>query len=100
MHLYSGMRTRACSLIALRECEVVDYVHLAPDGITLGDIRKHPRSWNEFAQLDGFASYEAMLAWFQAQYATSHFIGQVHRWKDADCGGPGVRRGNTEGGHG
>ncbi len=80
MHLFTGMRTKACNLIATRPCVVVDYVHLAPDGITLGNTAKHPQTWDEFAQLDGFRDYDQMLGWFRAQYGSDHFIGTVHRW--------------------
>ena len=80
MQLYTGLRTKLATLIAARPCVVVDYVHLAPDGITLGDTRKHPPTWDEFARLDGFRDYEQMLAWFRNQYGSDRFIGTVHRW--------------------
>ena len=80
MHLYTGMRTKACRLIAVRPAVVVDYCHIAPDGVTLGDVRKHPRDRDEFAQLDGFPDFTAMLPWFEVQYGSPRFIGTVHRW--------------------
>jgi len=80
MQLYTGMRTKACAkIIADRSCALVDYCHLAPDGITFGDKTKHP-SIDEFAQLDGFKSFDDLLSWFQGKYGTPHFIGYVHRW--------------------
>ena len=80
MQLYTGQRTRQCRMIAEKVCSVTDYVHLAPDGITLGNVTKHPPTWDEFARLDGFADYGQMLTWFQRQYGSAHFIGTVHRW--------------------
>ncbi len=83
MHLFTGQRTRQCVKLAERPCVVVDCVHLTPDGITLGNVKKHPRCWDEFAALDGFSSYEALLAFFVKQYGSDRFTGTVHRWAAA-----------------
>ncbi len=80
MHLFTGLRTAACQKLAERLCVVVDYVHLSPDGLTVGDNRKHPRDISEFARLDGFTDFDDMLRWFRTQYGEYHFIGYVHRW--------------------
>lgn len=82
VQLYTGQRTAKCR--KLREddpvLETVDYVHIDPTGITLGDTRKHPSSTDEFARLDGFRDFSDMLAWFQKKYGETHFVGYVHRW--------------------
>ena len=83
MHLFTGMRTKSCVRLADRTCEVVDYVHLAPGGLTFGNTAKHPRDIDEFAQLDGFPTFEAMLAWLQRAHGTEHILGTVHRWRSA-----------------
>ena len=92
MHLYTGMRTKACELIAVRPAVVVDYCHIAPEGLTLGDVRKHPRNRDEFAQLDGFADFDAMLRWFEQRYGSSRFIGVVHRWATPPARSAGEKR--------
>jgi hypothetical protein len=79
MHLFTGLRTKRCERIANVQCMLTDYVHLEPSGITFGNKGNHP-DCDGFAQLDGFRDFDDMLAWFQAAYATQHFIGTVHRW--------------------
>lgn len=81
LQLYTGQRTKACRKLKEAECLYVDYVHLAPDGITCGNGDLHTGSLDAFAIRDGFKNYEAMLAWFKAKYGTDHFVGYVHRWK-------------------
>lgn len=85
MHLYTGLRTKQCVKLAQHPCIVSDYVHLAPDGLTVGNIMKHPRDTDEFAQLDGFRTYDEMHAWFVQQYGSDHFYGFVHRWEIANA---------------
>jgi hypothetical protein len=81
LQLYTGQRTKKCRKLRDAVCESVDYVHIAPDGLTFGDKSKHPRSVDEFARADGFKDFSAMLAWFEKRYGSNHFIGYVHRWK-------------------
>lgn len=80
--LYTGQRTKSCRRLRNDDppLEVVDYVHLAPDGITFGNKAKHPGA-DDFARMDGFPNYAAMHAWFKARYGEEHFVGYVHRWK-------------------
>jgi hypothetical protein len=79
MHLFTGLRTKLCVRIKDVKCALVDYVHLAPDGITFGNKANHP-DCDGFARLDGFRDFDDMLAWFQRQYGDRRFIGYVHRW--------------------
>jgi len=83
LQLYTGMRTKACRLIVPPVvCLVADYCHIAPDEITFGNKDLHPKSIDEFAAMDGFTSYEALLRWFENKYGQNHFIGFVHRWRN------------------
>lgn len=78
--LYTGQRTKACRKLGEGVCEVVDYVGIRPDGITLGNTSKHPRDIDDFARADGFANFKAMVAWFEKKYGSPYFQGFVHRW--------------------
>lgn len=81
LQLYVGQRTKNCRLIREQECAYVDYVHIAPDGLTFGDKEKHPGDTNAFARRDGFNDFDEMLAWFAKKYGEFRFVGYVHRWK-------------------
>ena len=82
VQLYTGQRTKKCRKLRpdTTLC-YVDYVHIAPDGLTFGNKEKHPGNADAFAKRDGFKDFSDMLAWFQKKYGASHFVGYVHRWK-------------------
>lgn len=79
---YTGQRTKRCRRLRKDEprLETVDYIHIAPDGITLGNKVLHPGNVDDFARADGFRNYAAMHAWFKARYGSDHFVGYLHRW--------------------
>jgi hypothetical protein len=81
LQLYTGQRTKKCRLLREARCAYVDYVHIAPDGLTFGNKEKHPGNADAFARRDGFKDFSDLLAWFQKKYGTSHFVGYVHRWE-------------------
>lgn len=81
LQLYTGQRTKSCRKLREAECLYVDYVHIAPDGLTVGDTEKHHGNADAFAKRDGFENYAAMVAWFEKKYGSPHFVGYVHRWK-------------------
>lgn len=81
LQLFTGQRTKNCRKLREAECLYVDYVHIAPDGLRLGDETKHPGDADAFARRDGFKDFDAMLAWFKNKYGSDHFVGYVHRWK-------------------
>lgn len=81
LQLFTGQRTKNCRKLREAECLSVDYVHIAPDGLTVGDAKKHPGDAEAFARRDGFEDYKSMVAWFEDKYGTPHFVGYVHRWK-------------------
>lgn len=81
LQLYTGQRTKACRILREAECLYVDYVHITPDSLTVGNTDKHPGNAEAFARRDGFKDYAAMVAWFRAKYGSPHFVGYVHRWK-------------------
>lgn len=81
LQLYTGQRTKKCRKLREAECAYVDYVHIAPEGLTVGDTRKHEGNADAFARRDGFKDYDDMVAWFTKKYGSSHFVGYVHCWK-------------------
>lgn len=84
VQLYTGQRTKACRKLVDPDpvLEVVDYVGIRPDYLTVGDVRKHPADIDAFARQDGFENYRAMVAWFEKKYGSPYFYGYVHRWKN------------------
>lgn len=85
LQLYRGMRTRQCFLIGRARCVSVHAVtitvgkHTMPtslDGAHIGGGHLH-----DFAQADGFASAEDMLAFWQAEHGIGKFEGVLIRWE-------------------
>lgn len=83
--LYTGQRTKACRKLVEPDpvLDLVGYVAIRPEYLTLHDTRQHPGDADDFARRDGFRDYADMVAWFQARYGTREFIGYVHRWRAA-----------------
>jgi hypothetical protein len=81
LQLFTGQRTKACRKLREAECLYVDYVHIAPEGLTFGDTDKHAGNADAFAKRDGFKDYADLVAWFTKKYGSPHFVGYVHRWK-------------------
>lgn len=91
MHLYTGLRTKECKLIAVKECSETLRCIIEPRGICLQKSsapREHfglillPLAASDlFAISDGFASYMRMYEWFLDRYKQEVFHGFVHRWK-------------------
>ena len=84
MHLYTGLRTKQCKLIAVKKCAYTWQVIIEPRGVTLGDepnlvILDRAHS-DLFAVADGFLNYPAMYNWFLERYKQEVFHGFLHRW--------------------
>lgn len=84
MHLYTGLRTKRCKLIAVKKAVQVENISIAPSGITIG---VHPvmvtldTAYSDlFAFADGFLNYRAMYEWFLDNYKQEVFHGFLHRW--------------------
>lgn len=90
MHLYTGMRTKDCKLIAVKKCVSVQRIIIEPRGLTFekpeldgkfaGLIYLDGASSNAHAVADGFTSYMKMYEWFLGRYKTDVFHGFLHRW--------------------
>lgn len=80
--LYTGQRTPECRKLRHDDPPLVavTYCAIRPEYLTLGDASLHPGDLDEFARMDGFKDYAAMVAWFDAKYGSRMFIGYLHRW--------------------
>jgi ribosomal protein L2 len=85
LQIYTGQRTADCRKLINADpvCTFVGYVHLRPDGITVGNVNSHPRDIDEFARADGFRDYADMHAWFAETYGSPFFIGSMIKWHRA-----------------
>ncbi|MGO7686224.1 hypothetical protein ACC696_16390 [Rhizobium ruizarguesonis] len=83
IQLYTGQRTPECRKLTADDpvCTRVTYIAIRASGITLGNVEGLPRNRDEFARLDGFEDYAAMLHWFQQRYGAGEFVGYLHQWE-------------------
>lgn len=88
MHLFTGLRTKQCKLLAVKKCVAVESVIIDPRGLIVGTapalmLLDKPDS-DVFAFKDGFLNYHAMREWFLNKYRQQNlavFHGFVHRWE-------------------
>lgn len=85
MHLYTGLRTKAARLIAVRPCVSVRPVIIRPEGLEVLHqmaFVKLGEPWRErFARADGFSCFDAMYDFFHETYGTEEITGFCHRWE-------------------
>jgi hypothetical protein len=80
LYLYTGMRTKACRKLLEAPCQSVVRVELDRDEVRLGGYPLPAAAWEAFAQADGFASFEEMIAWFDQQYGLPAIDLELIRW--------------------
>lgn len=84
MHLYTGLRTKQCKLIAIKKAVAVENVIIEPRGIIVGTppcmMLLDPINSDMFAMRDGFLNFMRLYDWFLNQYQQEVFHGFVHRW--------------------
>lgn len=98
MHLFTGMRTKACKKIATVTCTEIltieispflfkGYVHLTAAN---DDTSILSEDWQleAFAKRDGFFSWDDMCIFWQETHGALLFQGEVYRW---DALTPGVK---------
>lgn len=83
VQLFTGQRTKACRKLVDPDpvLDLIGYVAIRPEYLTLHDTRQHPGDADLFANRDGFNDYADMVAWFQSKYRTREFVGFIHRWR-------------------
>lgn len=90
MHLFTGMRTKACKRIATVTCTEILKIDISPfyfrGYVWLGandnatTLSSEPEL-QAFARRDGFSSSEEMCDFWQASHGALLFRGEVYRWE-------------------
>lgn len=93
VQLYTGMRTRQCSLIGTATCNQVAPIHLYLSPADTGGrvsicvpeapmIFTTPEQLDHFARCDGFADWPDLLSfWAKAHPETGLFVGVIINWE-------------------
>ena len=85
LHLFTGMRTKACRRLGRAVCSHTYPVEIRRDVIVLlppiGDVYRGG-TWkaDDFARKDGFADFDEMRDWFERTHGLP-FTGRVIRWE-------------------
>lgn len=65
LHLYTGMRTRACRLLAVRRCTAVKPVLIVESYALVAGETLEGDALERFAKADGFDGWSDMSRWFE-----------------------------------
>ena len=68
MQLYTGQRTKDCTLIGTATCAICESITIAEGHISSGGWRLPSGDAHHIARIDGFASVDAMRDWFRDRY--------------------------------
>jgi len=69
LQIYTGMRTKSCHLLLRAPCLYARPVEIHHWGLLVdGSTMLRRPSIEDLARVDGFASYDALLAWFDNRY--------------------------------
>lgn len=68
LQLYTGQRTKDCTLIGTATCAICEPIRIAEDHIASGGWRLPSGDAHHIAKIDGFASVDAMRDWFRDRY--------------------------------
>ena len=82
LHIYTGLRTKACRKLLTTICKSVDDINIYETGIEFnndGIKLVYKYCLDNFAIADGFNDYEDMLNWFKKTHELP-FKGQLIKW--------------------
>ena len=87
LHLYTGMRTRQCRLLARAICQSVERIKIDVDGGSVHFCRQVETiagaELDAFARRDGFADWPDMQAFWRAEHPSiATFDGVLIRWDE------------------
>jgi hypothetical protein len=69
LQLYTGMRTKSCTLLMRVPCAAAAPVEIHWDHVIVDGARMEgSQNLMRLARIDGFADFGAMRAWFERQY--------------------------------
>lgn len=80
--LYTGQRTKACRKLVQPDPVItgITPVTLTPTALYVKHVLVARACADTFARRDGFADYDAMMAWFSKRYGPGKFSGYLHVW--------------------
>ena len=91
LHLFTGMRTKACRRLATPTCIAVTPIRMVFSGpkacelIAIDGIHLVPSSMARFARADGFETIADMAAFWAAEHpGIEEFRGVLIRWQPLD----------------
>lgn len=64
LQLYTGMRTKHCTLLIRARCRKVQRIRVAADRLELDDVTLTRVDADAFARADGFSCYDELVSWF------------------------------------
>ena len=80
LYHFTGMRTKACRRLRIDVCTKITTVEINGYGLLLLDgVAQTEHESQRFAELDGFADYDEMLAWVYKAYGIP-FLGDAIYW--------------------
>jgi hypothetical protein len=68
IQLYTGQRTKQCTLIGTATCAICEPIRIAEDHVASGGGRLPSGDAHHIATIDGFVSVDAMRDWFRDRY--------------------------------
>ena len=83
LHLFTGMRTRACERIGTTRCVSVTPIDIFPDTgeITLNGMPCSQETVDQIVHRDGFASAKDFFAFFESKYGNDPGPMLLIEWK-------------------
>lgn len=80
LQLYTGQRTKDCTLIGTATCAICEPITIAEDYLATGYFRLPSGDAAHIAHIDGFANLAAMREWFRQRYGSLPFSGYRIMW--------------------
>ena len=82
LQLYTGQRTKSCTLIGTARCAICEPITIAEDYIAIGYFRLPSGDAAHIAAIDGFKSVADMRNWFRERYGSLPFGGYRIMWNN------------------
>lgn len=82
LQLYTGQRTKSCTLIGTATCAICEPITIAEDYIATGYFRLPSGDAAHIAAIDGFKSVTDMRDWFRERYGSLPFGGYRIMWNN------------------
>lgn len=80
LYLFTGMRTKSCRKLGEFRCTRAVEVFLGTDTAVVDGVQLCPIGRHQFAEADGFGSFQEMTAFFGSQHGPLPFAGHLIEW--------------------